>query len=216
MLSMFFSGCIPDMGSMTGMTAVVTDPSLPTIRGIRTIVDKTGVGFEWQPVRDKRVEGIEIYRADLDGGTKKYVKIATLANRFATHYVDTTVQANRNYAYTFKTFGILFGSVQGEVIRVKTLPPLSAVGFVQVFQPAPGIVKILWSPHPDARIHDYLIERRLKGREWKYLATVRGRLSPEYIDKSPAKGRRYDYRVIARTADGIRALPGRAVGLTVR
>ena len=199
------------------MTAFKTDLNLPTIKNVKTVVDKTSVGFEWPAVTDKRVEGIDVYRAvERAGATPKMTKIATIGNRYATHFVDTSIQPDTAYLYTFRTFGVLFGSATGEVVHVKTAPPLPAVKLAKVYQPDSGVVKLLWVPHSDPRVVEYLIGRRLEGKEWKYLATVKGRLSPEYVDMSPARGRRYDYRILARTADGIRTLPSRAQGLMVR
>ncbi len=215
-VSVLSVGCSDTIGNLTSMTAVKTDLDLPTVKNVKTIVDKTSVGFEWPAITDKRVEGIDIYRGVPSKGDQKLEKIATIGNRFATHYVDTTVQPNRTYLYSFRTFGILFGSAPGQVVRVKTAPPLAAVHVAKVYQPAPGVVKLLWAPHPDPRIVDYLIERRLGNGEWKYLATVKGRLNPEYIDMSPAVGHRYGYRVIARTYEKMRALPSKTAELSVR
>ena len=214
--SLALSGCADALSSVTSLTAVKTDPSMPTIKGVKTIVDRTSVGFEWQPITDKRVEGIDVYRALATGAKEeKYVKIATIPNRYATHFVDTTIRPSTTYDYTFKTFGVLFGSAPGQIVRVKTAPPMPAVNLVKAYQPDSGVVKLLWTPHRDPRIVDYLIQRRLDGGPWKYLDTVKGRLSPEYIDMSPARGHRYGYRVIARSADKIMSLPSRPLDLTI-
>jgi fibronectin type 3 domain-containing protein len=214
--SLALSGCADALGSVTSLTAVKTDPSMPTIKGIKTIVDRTSVGFEWQPVTDKRAEGIDVYRALATGGAQeRYTKIATIPNRYATHFVDTSIRPSTTYNYTFKTYGVLFGSAPGQIVRVKTAPPMPPVNLVKAYQPDPGVVKLLWTPHRDPRIVDYLIERRLDGGPWKYLDTVKGRLSPEYIDMSPAKGHRYGYRVIARSADKILSVPSRSLDLTI-
>ncbi len=211
------NGCSKAISDVTSLTAVKTDLSMPKIEGVKTIVDRTSVGFEWKPITDKRVEGIDVYRALATGSKEeKYLKIATIPNRYATHFVDTTIRPATTYDYTFKTFGVLFGSAPGQIIRVKTAPPLPAVNLVKAYQPDAGVVKLLWTPHSDPRIVDYVIQRRLAGHEWKYLDTVKGRLSPEYIDMSPAKGHTYAYRVIARSADRIQALPSRAQSVTIR
>ena len=211
------NGCSKAISDVTSLTALKTDLSMPKIEGVKTMVDRTSVGFEWKPVTDKRVEGIDVYRAIVIGGREeKYIKIATIPNRYATHFVDTTIRPAVIYNYTFKTFGVLFGSAPGQIVRVRTAPPLSAVNLVKVYQPDAGVVKLLWTPHSDPRIVDYVIQRRLAGNEWKYLDTVKGRLSPEYIDMSPAKGHTYTYRVIARSADKLRALPSRALSVTIR
>ncbi|WP_292657927.1 hypothetical protein [Nitratifractor sp.] len=215
--SLALDGCSQTVGDVTSLAAIKTDPSLPRIQGVKTVVDRTSVGFEWQPVTDKRVEGIDVYRALVTGSTEeKYLKIATIPNRYATHFVDTTIRPATTYDYTFKTFGVLFGSAPGQIVRVKTAPPLPAVNLVKAYQPDAGVVKLLWTPHRDPRIVEYLVERRLPGQKWKYLATVKGRLNPEYIDMSPAKGYTYDYRVTARSADKIQTLPSRPLSVTIR
>jgi len=213
-LSVLLSGCSDAVGSLQSMTAFKTDLNLPTIRNVKTMVDQASVGFEWPAVTDKRVEGIDIYRGA--PGSAKLKKIATIGNRYATHYVDTTIRPDTSYRYSFRTFGVLFGSAPGDVVRVKTAPPLPAVKLAKLYQPDSGVVKLLWVPHSYPGVVDYLIERRLEGKAWKYLATVKGRLNPEYVDMSPAKGRHYDYRVVARTAAGIQALPSAVQGLTIR
>ncbi len=62
---------------------------------------------------------------------------------------------------------------------------------------------------------DYIIERKLRGRGWRYLATVKGRLSPEYIDMSPAKGYNYSYRVIARLETESKVIPSRELSVLI-
>lgn len=209
---LLFSGC----AEVESMTAVKTDPSMPMIKGVKHITDKTSVGFEWPEIQDKRVEGIEIYRAVQSNAPKqKYIKIATIGNRYATHFVDTNIKPNTNYLYTFRTFGVLYGSAPGEIVKVKTDSPFPPVSFFKAYLVDKGVVKLLWTPHPDLRIHDYIIERKVAGRDWKYLANIKGRLSPEYIDMSPAKGHTYSYRLIARSADGFRSKPSTPATVTV-
>ena len=210
--SLIATGC----SEVESMTALKVDPSMPVIKEVKTIVDKTSVGFEWSEIQDKRVEGVDVYRAVPGKGSKqRYVKIATIGNRYATHFVDTDIKPNRKYLYTFKPYGLFYGSSPGKIASVKTKSPFPPVDFFKAFIVDKGVVKLLWTPHPDPRIHDYIIERRLEGREWKYLANVKGRLSPEYIDMSAAKGRRYSYRIIARSADGFRSDASEAATVTI-
>ena len=212
LLIAIMSGC----AEVQSLTAVKMDPSMPVIKDIKTVVTPTSVAFEWKPINDRRVDGIDVYRAIArSGNEQKFVKIATIDNRYSTHYVDTDIEPGRVYIYVFKTFGVLYGSAPGEMVRVETLPPLPPVAFVKAYIVDPGVVKILWKPHPDPHIHDYIIERKLEGREWKYLANVKGRLSPEYIDMSPAKGRKYSYHIIARSADGFRSKASEAATVTI-
>ncbi len=211
-IALLFSGC----AEVESMTALKTDPSMPMIKGVKHITDKTSVGFEWPEIQDKRVDGIEIYRAIQSRGTnQRYRKIATIGNRYTTHFVDTDIKPNTNYLYTFRTYSVLYGSAPGEIVKIKTDSPFPPVTFFRAYLVDRGVVKLLWTPHPDLRIHDYIIERKLAGKDWKYLANVKGRLSPEYIDMSPAKGRTYSYRLIARSADGFRSKPSMSATITV-
>jgi len=212
-----FSGCAHSVGEVTSLAALKTDPTLPVPQGIKAVVDKTSVGFEWKPIEDDRVKGIMVYRGvPSGGGEERFEKIATIPNRYATHYVDTTVRPRTTYDYVFKSYSILAASKPSNVVRVKTPSALEPVGFIKVYQPESGVVKILWTPHKDPRVKDYIIQRKLGDGEWKYLDTVEGRLSPEYIDLSAARGYRYSYRVIARSSDGAQALPSRPVSLVVK
>jgi fibronectin type 3 domain-containing protein len=209
-----FSGCTSQVESIT---ALQIDPSLPKIHNVKTAVDKSSIGFEWDLIKDSRVKGIDVYRAVSTGSKEEtFNKIATIGNRYATHFVDTDITPNTNYIYTFRTFGLLKGSGPGKMVRVKASSPLKGVNLVSVYLADSGVVKILWKPHPYSGVYDYVIERKLQGRDWKYLATVKGRLSPEYIDMSAARGYNYSYRVVARLADGIRAVPSRAITLLVQ
>ncbi len=212
MTALLISGC----AEVESMTAIKTDPSMPVIKSVKHITDKTSIGFEWPEIQDKRVEGIEIYRAVQSNGTEqKYHRIATIGNRYATHFVDTNIKPNTNYLYTFKTYGVLYGSAPGAIVKIKTEGPFPPVSFFKAYLVDKGVVKLLWTPHPDLRIHDYIIERKVSGKDWKYLANIKGRLSPEYIDMSPAKGYTYSYRIIARSADGFRSQPSTPVNITV-
>jgi len=208
------NGCSNAVGSIESITAVKTDEKLPVIKGVKVILDETSVGFEWPAIKDRRVQGIDVYRGYGTSATLK--KIATIGNRYTTHYVDTTIEPGKVYRYSFRTFGVLVGSVPGEVIKVKTSPPLEPVKLVKVYQPASGVVKLLWVPHSYPGVVDYVIQRRLKGRKWRFLYAPKGRLTPEYVDMSPSLGYRYEYRVFARTANKKLSLPSNAIGINVQ
>jgi hypothetical protein len=200
-----FNGCTSQVESLT---AVGVDNSLPQIHNVKSEFDNSSIGFEWDLIKDSRVNGIDIFRAE-DKGTNEveFRKIATLGNRYTTHFVDTDIVPRTKYIYRFRTFGLFKGSPKGKIVRVKAPNPIAPVELVDVSMVDRGVVKILWRPHHYVGVYDYVIERKLQGRGWKYLATVKGRLSPEYIDMSPAKGYNYSYRVVARLADEIRAIP---------
>jgi len=212
MLTILFSGC-----STQGILAIGSDETLPKITQVKYIVGKSSVGFEWPAIKDSRVKGIKVYRAiPQNTADQRYTKIATIDDRYATHFVDRKIAPNQTYLYTFTTYSLLKESLPGKVIKVQTGEAFEPVSFIKTYISDMGVVKILWNPHPDPEISAYIIERKISGGKWKYLATVRGRLMPEYIDKSAAIGYTYAYRVVARSSGGVRALPSEASEITVK
>jgi len=213
-LMFLFSGC----ANLQSLVTIGTDKTLPTIQQVNVLVEKSSVGFEWPAIRDKRVKGINIYRAEPgDLRQQKFTRIASLGGNYATHYVDKSIKPDKKYMYTFTTYDLLHESPHGKIIRVKTSPAYKSVEFVKVYLRDSGVVKILWKPHPNPRIASYIIQRRLANKkEWHYLASVSGRLMPEYIDSSAAKGFKYAYRVIARSSDGILARPSEEATISVK
>ncbi len=212
LLTALLSGC-----ATQGILAIGSDKTLEKITKIKYIVGKSSVGFEWPAIKDSRVKGIKVYRA-IPQHTKdqRYTKIASIDDRYATHFVDRNIAPNQTYQYTFTTYSLLKESLPGSVIKVKTQEAFEAVGFIKTYNRDTGVVKVLWNPHPSPEISGYIIERKVQGGKWKYLATVRGRLMPEYIDKSAAIGYTYSYRVVARSSSGVRALPGEASTIKVQ
>ena len=212
MLSLLLSGC-----ASQGILAIGSDKTLPRITQIKYLVGKSSVGFEWPAIKDSRVQGIKVYRA-IPQNTKdqRYTKIATIDDRYATHFVDRHITPNQTYLYTFTTYSLLKESLPGKVIKVHTREAFEPVSFIKTYSSDKGVVKILWNPHPDPEISSYIIERKIAGGVWKYLATVKGRLMPEYIDKSAAIGYTYAYRVIARSSSGVKSLPSVASEITVK
>lgn len=206
------SGC-----STEGILAIGTDKTLPKITKVKHIVSKSSVGFEWQAIKDSRVKGIKVYRA-IPQHTKdqRYTKIATIDDRYATHFVDRNIKPNQTYLYTFTTYSLIKESLPGRVIKVQTGEAFEPVSFIKTYSRDKGVIKILWNPHPSAEVSEYIIERKIAGGKWKYLALVRGRLMPEYIDKSAAIGYTYSYRVVARNSNGVRALPSEASVIKVQ
>jgi fibronectin type 3 domain-containing protein len=213
---MFFAeGCTDPQSLVT----LGVDESLPAIRQVNVLVEKSSVGFEWPAIKNPKAKGINVYRAIPGKGTKqKFYKIATINDHFATHYVDRTVQPDRRYLYTFTTYDLLHESAHGKIVRVQTPSAYKAVEFAKVYLRASGVVKVLWKPHPNPRIAGYVIQRRLtKGDgKWRYLASVPGRLMPEYIDSSGAKGHSYSYRVIARSNSGVLSRPSQSASIAVK
>ena len=203
----------------SSLNALFTDYSLPRVVGVKSVVDRNSVGFEWKSLAKYRnITGINVYRAKAKKGIKQvYVKIDSIVNRFATHYVDRTAKPNTHYFYTFTTASGLKESTYGDIVPVKTFPPYKAVKFVEARLVDWGIVKLLWVPHSAVTVTEYIIQRkRADQKRWFYLDTVKGRLYPEYIDTTAKRGYKYEYRVFARDANELYSLPSRVLSVEVK
>jgi len=198
-----------------GMMIYKTDPTLKTITKVRALAMQNSVGFEWEKIEDRRVHGVNIYRATPKKRKQSFKRIGTAANRYATHFVDTHVEPNMIYHYTFTTFSLGKESKHGSVLEVKTRPALSAISFVKAYNVAPGIVKILWAPHSNQSINRYVIERSINTGPWKYMTQVDGQLMAEYIDTFVRPGNNYNYRIIAKSYDDTMTKPSKPTSLAL-
>ena len=202
-----------------GAYALFTDYSLPKITGIKSLVDRNSVGFEWKSLaKYKNVTGVNIYRAIAKPGIKQvYIKIDSIRNRFATHYVDRKIKPNTKYFYTFTTTSGFSESIYGDIVPIKTKPTHKAINFVEAKLVDRGVVKLLWFPSPDYSIIEYIIQRkRLEDKRWFYLDRVKGRLYPEFIDSTVKQGKIYMYRVFARDANEFISAPSRVLQVEVK
>ena len=207
-----FNGC----GGIKGLMIYDTDPTLKSITQVRVLPMMSSVGFEWEKIKDRRIHGINIYRrTPSDQGDQEFKRIGTIGNRYATHFVDTHTKPNTKYHYTFTTFALGKESKHSAVLRVKTRPTFAAVSFVKAYKEAPGVVKILWRPHPSERINAYIIERSVNDGTWKYVSQVEGQLMAEYIDTFVRNGNTYAYRIIAKSYDNIRAKASQATQISL-
>ena len=196
------------------------DPTLPKVLNVKAKVDSTSVGFEWQPLDRKGVDGVNIYRTKANAYTssqqKELQKIGNVSSRFASHYVDTGLQQNSRYTYTFTTTKGNYESAYGKVMEIKTLPLLSPVQFFQGAQKTTKTIKLIWRPHQDKRVAKYLIQRSVNRENWKRIATVSNRLMVEYIDNYVTSGKTHQYRVIAVGFDGSRSKPTNPVTILAK
>jgi len=196
------------------------DPSLPKLNDVKAVPNSTSVAFEWQPMSKKGVTGFNIYRTSgneyVNSATKQLTKVASVHNRFASHFVDTGLAQNSSYTYTFTTVRNGFESSHGKVINIKTLEPFQAVTFFQGFQKAKNTIKLIWRPHSDVRIKMYKIERSVNASDWKWMGTVKERMMSEFIDTSVAPGNSYTYRVIAVGFDDSFSKPSNQVSVQAR
>jgi len=207
-----FNGC----GGIKGLMIYDTDPTLKSITQVRALPMMSSVGFEWEKIQDRRIHGINIYRkVPSNQEDQEFKRIGSIGNRYATHFVDTHVKPNTKYLYTFTTFALGKESKRSTVFRVKTRPTFTPVSFVKAYKEAPGVVKLLWRPHPSQRVNAYIIERSVNNGRWKYVSQVEGQLMAEYIDTFVRNGNTYAYRIIAKSYDNIRAKASQATQISL-
>ena len=203
-LGILLTGCNPK-----NMMSHSLDPKLPKVLNVKAIIDSTSVGFEWQPLDKKGIDGVNIYRTKANAYSnsqqKELDKIGTVSSRFSSHYVDTGLKQNSKYTYTFTTIKGDRESAYGKVIEVTTLREMSSVNFFQGVQKTTKTIKLIWRPHQDKRVEKYYIQRSVNRENWKRIATVSNRLMVEYIDNYVTSGKTHQYRIIAIGFDGSRS-----------
>jgi len=182
------------------------DESLPMVESssIKTIPDVTSIAIEWKKVDAIDGLGYYIIRADMqrDG---KFKRVGTVQNKYATHYLDTELEANSKYAYKISLFTSKgFESRASNSIDVSTLPNIQSVSLIQTISDMPQQIKVLWRPHTNPRIAKYIIERTSPTEpKWKEVAEVKQRYSVEYIDTKLGNNKTFMYRIKSVTFDGI-------------
>ncbi len=214
-LGILLSGCNPNT-----MMNHTLDPRLPKVLNVKAVVGSTYVGFEWQPLYKKGIEGVNIYRTEANAyansSDKQLSKIATVSNPFASHYVDTGLKQNSKYTYTFRSIKGSFESGNGKVIEIRTRPALPPVSFFQGAQKASNTIKLIWRPHPDKRVKMYKIEKSTNGKEWQWVDSIKNRMMVEYIDNYVVAGSQYKYRIIAVGFDNSFSEPSLPVTILAR
>ena len=210
-----FSGC--SITKPETPIEVTLDSTLPTPSMNGFIADITSSAFEWKPIDDQRVNGYYVYRNTPNQEDQKLHRIATIDNRFATHYVDTNLSPATHYQYRFSSFTKTeTESVGSETLVVDTLPMIAPVSYFQVVENMPRSAKLLWRPHPNLKVNGYIIERQDGDQKWSEVAKIDGRLNAEYIDKKLKDGHTYYYRVKATTFDKMVTEPSEISQVTTK
>jgi len=192
-----------------------TDASLQSITQVKALPTRNSVGFEWNKIENRRVYGVNIYRAVPSLGNQTFERIGTTSSRYATHFVDTHVKPNKTYLYTFTTFSLGKESKHGSILNIHTLPALLAVPFAKAYIEDNRAVKLLWAPHHNQSISSYRIERAEGNAEWEYLTEVHGQLSVEYVDTFVLQGNQYRYRIFAKSYDGTFSQPSHTLAISL-
>lgn len=212
-----FSGCVGNTPKPDDKAVV--DSTLPVIELTKNgvFVDMHSVGFEWSSISDIRVKGVYVYKKTLDKQDSEFKYYDTVKSRFVTHYVDEDVKPSSEYSYFFKTFSKDFESAPSAERIVNTLPPLESVSWIHAIQNMPRSAKVIWRPHVNQIVKSYIIERRtLSEDKWRKLATVKGRLSAEYIDENLKDNHVYKYRIRVLTYNDITSNPSEEVKVVTK
>lgn len=223
---LILSGC-SGKGPVPKKDAVI-DNTLPivTLTKNGTIIDTNTIALEWEAIDDQRVEGVYIYRVELDAEPKSDKKgdkgvindyYDTVNSRFSTHYLDKKVEPASRYGYFFKTYSANAESQKSQTTVITSLPQLESVIWIHSRQSMPRSAKIIWRPHENAKVKAYIIQRRtLQEINWIDIATVDGRLNAEYIDQKLKDNFTYIYRIRALTYDGIISKPSQEVTVVTK
>jgi hypothetical protein len=105
-LILLFNGCGSKNYNIGGFNMprfgnISLDKNLPRISGLKAITTMSEVALEWQPITYPHIKGYRIFRGDSQSG---YKLIATLTDRYASHYVDKRLNPNKSYIYKVSSF----------------------------------------------------------------------------------------------------------------
>lgn len=214
-LSSFFSLMISACSTSFGAKEYQQSEYLPRIDEVKILTDMTSVAFEWESKGGESIDGFHIYRGV--EGEPEMKAIATIKDKYATHFVDTGLEPNTSYQYMVKSYtdkGYI--SANGALITARTQDRISPLPFAQSITALPSRIKLIWRPHPDVRVSGYVIERASENGEFKELAELKNRLSAEYIDDGLKPNQSFRYRIRAKSADGVLSVPSEVLEATSR
>lgn len=188
---------------------------LPRVDEVQIISDMTSIAFEWESKYDENIEGFYVYRGTEAEPEMK--QIAHIKDKYQTHFVDSDLKPNTKYLYRIKTYNDAgYISASGKIIEARTAERIAAMPFVESIENLPKRIKLIWRPHPDVRVGSYVIERAGEDKKFKHLAEVKNRLSAEYIDDNLKADKNFQYRVYAKTFDGVYSQPSRVMSATTK
>ena len=186
------------------------DRSLPRVENVKIMSSLSQVALEWKPIRNRQIAGYRILRNDGKGGFKL---LQVINDPYVSHYTDENLNQsvyNRYLVSAYTSDGRV--SLPSPISVPQTNKKIEAVPFVTAVSGLPNRIKILWRIHPDLRVSAYVIQKAdASSKSWETIATVDKRLSVEYIDNAVKPGISYNYRVSAKTADGVFSKPSKVV-----
>ncbi|CAM3354449.1 fibronectin type III domain-containing protein [Campylobacter upsaliensis] len=210
-LTLLFSAC--SVAELTTPKQTQLNESLPKVQSLKSISDLSNVAFEWEPLYGENIQGFYLYRSSEKEPQMKLV--ATIKDKFQTHYVDTKLESGTKYQYMMKTFNEQgHFSEEGQIIEIATQPRPEPLAFVQAITNLPERIKLIWRPHTDLRVNAYIIEKKkVEDKKFAKIGEVKNRLSAEFIDEVKAN-ENFLYRVSALTFDGVQSEPSEVLNST--
>ena len=200
-------------GCATNKPAPKSNPNLPIVKNFKAYPDRNAIALFWSPI--PKMSGYYIQRFDYK--KKKWVEIAQINDPYKSIYVDTKLKPNHIYKYRIATFNKKGVPSLAKEISQKTLPTIQPVIPLEAKQIAKGTVKIIFRPHLNERVNEYIIEKfNDENTKWEELTTLKPRLNVEYIDKNLEDGKIYKYRIIAKTFDGLKSNPSKIITISTQ
>ena len=217
--SLLFSSACSSITSSIAHKNVKVSVNLPQVdkQSIKTLSSVSSIAIEWRSINSRDVKGYYIYRSGGSDASSAQTLIATINNKFSSHFVDTKLEPGAIYFYSISSMGL--GSTQSKLTTFKAITKgrLKPVSFITSANGLPKQTKIIWRPHTNPSISKYIIERSgVKTANWKDYDEVDHRLSAEYIDKGLRNNVSYAYRVKAVTFDGVSSLASKVVVCTTK
>jgi len=215
LMTLLYSGCTkqPEVP-----VKVLIDKSLPTPLLNGHISEMNAIAFEWQSISDSRVKGFYVYRSNPTEKNEKLHRIAKIETPYATHFVSQDLLPNTAYAYRFSSYnesGV--ESLGSKTYRANTLPRIASVSYFRSIGNMPRSAKLIWRPHTDTQIKGYTLERKLKEEsKWEEIASIKNRLTAEYIDMKLDDNEIYQYRLFAITYNGIKSVSSEIVTVVTK
>lgn len=186
-------------------TIVINNKLISPIE-LKSKATTTSVGLEWdykEAEAMKFVKGVYIYRLENDGVNTKFIRIDEINGKYTTHYVDKNLKPNTKYKYAVSVFNDLGEeSKASNSIKVETGSKIQPVSYVFCKSNLPKSVKLMWRPHPNMQVKEYLIEKNVNNN-WKLDKVITNRLSVEYIDTKLNHGETVRFRVKAKTYENV-------------
>jgi fibronectin type 3 domain-containing protein len=218
---MWLTGCNNTLNLNTAdSVSPKIDKNLPTIneKFIRNIPDMDAIALEWAAITDSNTYGYHIYRTNVAEFLHNLKRIATIKNRYTSHYVDTDLTPQTQYLYSISVIGAnKTESRASRAKKISTRPIFDSVSLISSVGNLPRQVKVIWRPHSNQAVNAYILERRSPiNIKWKKIATIKGRLNSEYMDIDLKDNLSYTYRLKARTFKNIKSKYSKMTKATTR